>query len=118
MKKTKLARRKVIGGIGATVATMAISPVFSGPKTLTPGFSATQDLEDPTTKYPKPPFSSQSQPWPGLAGKTDPRPDHGEKSYKGSYRSNVPVPEALFVMVTFSKVIFFRSTTSIIFKKH
>src|ERR1700750_126721 len=44
------------------------------------------NLEDPTTKYPKPPFEEQSQPWPGLAGKMDPRPDHGEKSYKGSGR--------------------------------
>lgn len=43
-------------------------------------------LEDPTTKYPKPPFKSQSQPWPGLAGKMEPTPDHGEKSYKGSGR--------------------------------
>jgi NAD(P)-dependent dehydrogenase (short-subunit alcohol dehydrogenase family) len=43
-------------------------------------------LEDPTTKYPKPPFKEQSQAWPGLASKMDPRPDHGEKSYKGSGR--------------------------------
>ncbi|MFL6515951.1 MAG: SDR family oxidoreductase [Chthoniobacterales bacterium] len=45
-----------------------------------------QKLQDPTTKYPKPPFKGQSQPWPGLAAKMDPRPDHGEKSYKGSCR--------------------------------
>ena len=44
------------------------------------------NLEDPTTKYPKPPFEEQSQPWPGLASKMNPRPDHGEKSYKGSGR--------------------------------
>ena len=44
----------------------------------------TQKLEDPKTKYPKPPFKEQQQPWPGLASKMDPRPDHGEKSYKGS----------------------------------
>jgi NAD(P)-dependent dehydrogenase (short-subunit alcohol dehydrogenase family) len=43
-------------------------------------------LQDPTTKYPKPPFNGQSQPWPGLAGKMDPRPDHGETSYHGSGR--------------------------------
>jgi NAD(P)-dependent dehydrogenase (short-subunit alcohol dehydrogenase family) len=47
---------------------------------------ATEKLEDPKSKYPKPPFKEQSQPWPGLAGKMDPRPDHGEKSYKGSGR--------------------------------
>jgi NAD(P)-dependent dehydrogenase (short-subunit alcohol dehydrogenase family) len=43
-------------------------------------------LQDPTTKYPKPPFNRQSQPWPGLAGKMDPPPDHGETSYRGSGR--------------------------------
>jgi len=41
---------------------------------------------DPTTKYPKPPFRQQSQPWPGLAGKMDPKPDRGETSYGGSGR--------------------------------
>ena len=46
----------------------------------------TQKLEDPKAKYPKPPFKEQSQPWPGLASKMEPRPDHGEKSYKGSGR--------------------------------
>jgi NAD(P)-dependent dehydrogenase (short-subunit alcohol dehydrogenase family) len=46
----------------------------------------TQKLEDPKSKYPKPPFKEQSQPWPGLASKMDPRPDHGEKTYKGSGR--------------------------------
>ena len=43
-------------------------------------------LQDPTTKYPKPPFPHQQQPWPGLASKMQPRPDHGEQSYKGSGR--------------------------------
>ncbi|MBS1659538.1 MAG: SDR family oxidoreductase [Bacteroidetes bacterium] len=43
-------------------------------------------LEDPIEKYPKPPFNNQSQPWPGLAGRMDPVPDHGEKTYKGSGR--------------------------------
>jgi len=43
-------------------------------------------LTDPTSKYPKPPFPRQEQPWPGLARDMDPRPDHGETSYKGSGR--------------------------------
>jgi len=77
-------RRTAIKGIGAGIATLAISPVFaSGEKTNT---MPAQELEDPTTKYPKPPFKSQSQPWPGLAGKMEPKPDHGETSYKGSGR--------------------------------
>ena len=46
----------------------------------------TATLQDPKTKYPKPPFKEQSQPWPGLVSKMEPRPDHGEQSYKGSGR--------------------------------
>lgn len=46
----------------------------------------TAGLVDPTDNYPKPPFEQQSQPWPGLASKMSPRPDHGETSYKGSGR--------------------------------
>lgn len=43
-------------------------------------------LEDPQKKYPSPPFDVELQPWPRLIGKMNPRPDHGEKSYKGSGR--------------------------------
>jgi len=43
-------------------------------------------MQDPTTKYPQPPFKKQSQPWPGLASEMDPKPDHGEASYRGSGR--------------------------------
>ncbi len=44
------------------------------------------ELENPVDKYPKPPFHKQSQPWPGLACKMDPPPDHDEESYRGSGR--------------------------------
>lgn len=37
-------------------------------------------------RYPAPPFPKQEQPWPGLASKMTPRPDHGETSYRGSGR--------------------------------
>jgi NAD(P)-dependent dehydrogenase (short-subunit alcohol dehydrogenase family) len=47
---------------------------------------AVEDLENPTTKYPRPPHKKQSQPWPGLASKMEPPPDHGEKRYRGSGR--------------------------------
>ena len=43
-------------------------------------------MQDPTSKYPQPPFDRQAQPWPGLASKMDPVPDHGEESYEGSGR--------------------------------
>ena len=83
----KLSRRKVIAGIGAGLVSVAAAPVFGAPPAAEGGgASAPQPPEDPTTKYPKPPFKGQSQPWPGLASKMDPRPDHGEKSYKGSGR--------------------------------
>ncbi len=36
--------------------------------------------------YPTPPFPEQQQPMPGRTDKMDPRPDHGEESYKGSGR--------------------------------
>ena len=34
--------------------------------------------------YPKPPYPAQRQPMPGSTAKMEPRPDHGETSYKGS----------------------------------
>jgi NAD(P)-dependent dehydrogenase (short-subunit alcohol dehydrogenase family) len=43
-------------------------------------------MENPVEKYPHPPFDKQSQPFPGLAGKMNPKPDHGETTYKGSGR--------------------------------
>jgi NAD(P)-dependent dehydrogenase (short-subunit alcohol dehydrogenase family) len=43
-------------------------------------------MDDPRSKYPKPPFRKQTQRWPGLARDMDPKPDHGETSYRGSAR--------------------------------
>src|SRR3954464_10461197 len=82
----KISRRQVIGGIGAGIAVAAVSPVLAATGVTESSSSNSEKLEDPTTKYPKPPFKGQSQPWPGLAGQMDPQPDHGEKSYKGSGR--------------------------------
>ena len=44
----------------------------------------TKQSEDPG--YPRPPFPAQQQPWPGLACRMQPPPDHGEASYVGSGR--------------------------------
>jgi NAD(P)-dependent dehydrogenase (short-subunit alcohol dehydrogenase family) len=71
--------------MGAVLATVAVSPAMAaemGDNNSNPANGA----EDPTTKYVRPPFKEQTQPWPGLVSKMDPRPDHGEKSYKGSGR--------------------------------
>lgn len=43
-------------------------------------------LTDPTTRYPSDGFPRQEQTQPGLTGRTDPAPDHGETSYVGSGR--------------------------------
>jgi len=82
-----MTRRKAIGKIAATIAVAAVAP-----STLAQSLNnktrnmKTPNLTDPRTKYPKPPFKSQSQPFPGLTGKMTPIPDHGEKSYVGSGR--------------------------------
>lgn len=36
------------------------------------------------SRYPKPPFATQHQPMPGITDKMNPKPDHGEATYKGS----------------------------------
>ncbi len=41
-------------------------------------------MTDPLTKYPRPPFDTQPQSFPGKTPKMTPEPDHGEESYKGS----------------------------------
>jgi NAD(P)-dependent dehydrogenase (short-subunit alcohol dehydrogenase family) len=79
-------RRQVVGGLGAGLgASMISAPVFAQSVHSSDQGSA-QPMVNPLDKYPKPPFKRQSQPWPGLAGKMDPKPDHGETSYKGSGR--------------------------------
>jgi NAD(P)-dependent dehydrogenase (short-subunit alcohol dehydrogenase family) len=41
---------------------------------------------DPRTAYPQPPFPPTKQPMPGETQAMQPKPDHGEESYKGSGR--------------------------------
>jgi len=84
VKEHTLSRRQVLGGLGAGLAAAALSPVAMAEHV--PEAAPPAGLENPLTKYPKPPFKSQSQPWPGLAGKMEPKPDHGEQSYRGSGR--------------------------------
>jgi NAD(P)-dependent dehydrogenase (short-subunit alcohol dehydrogenase family) len=80
-------RRQVIGSVGLGLATAfgAKAAAAAAEPSGKPREGAV-GLEDPTKKYPRPPFKSQSQPWPGLVSKMEPRPDHGEKSYRGSGR--------------------------------
>jgi hypothetical protein len=65
---------RLVGG-GATLAAASLaSSTAKVNQTM-----AAQELSNP-------PFKKQSQPWPGLAGKMDPPPNHGEKFYRGSGR--------------------------------
>jgi len=79
-------RRQVVTGLGASLASITFSSPLSAQMTSFSSTRPADPLRDPKTKYPAPPFKGQSQPWPGLASKMDPVPDHGETSYKGSGR--------------------------------
>ncbi|ESX10014.1 SDR family oxidoreductase [Mesorhizobium sp. M1148] len=41
-------------------------------------------MQDAQQKYPQPPLPEQQQDMPGYTDEMDPRPDHGEESYRGS----------------------------------
>ena len=77
-------RRQVM--TAATLGAAAVAMSVPVAAKATSGSGSRGGKQDPTTKYPTPPFKPQSQPWPGLAGQMDPRPDHGETSYVGSGR--------------------------------
>ena len=84
---TSTARRRLMQGAAAglvtTVATRALGQASGTEATGTAGATP---LADPRGLYPHPPFPAQEQPWPGLAGRMTPRPDHGETSYLGTGR--------------------------------
>ena len=75
-------RRQALGVAALGAAAAMASPAFGQAEAT----QARGGKQDPRTKYPKPPFKPQEQPWPGLASKMEPRPDHGETSYVGSGR--------------------------------
>jgi NAD(P)-dependent dehydrogenase (short-subunit alcohol dehydrogenase family) len=79
-----ISRRALVARLGAGATGAALTAAMPAAGQSSQATSA--PFSDPSTKYPKPPYPGQSQPWPGLASKMNPRPDHGEKSYKGSGR--------------------------------
>ena len=78
-------RRRFVGGALGVAATAALATGESASPEPA-GATLPMPLADPRSLYPKPPFERQSQPWPGLASKMKPQPDHGEQSYKGRGR--------------------------------
>src|SRR3982074_493667 len=83
-RKPPVSRRTVVGGAGLVAAVAAgwLAPSIGQGNEM----MSEQQPRNPVDKYPKPPYKKQSQPWPGLASKMDPKPDHGETSYRGSGR--------------------------------
>jgi hypothetical protein len=79
-------RRLVLGGLSTGLVAAIGGSAVAAQQAASADKAAPIPLEDPVSKYPKPPFQRQSQPRPGLASKMIPRPDHGETSYKGAGR--------------------------------
>ena len=86
--ETAPSRRKVVSGLtGGLVAALA-TPALAGQGTASSDAKPPKQAvkQNPVDQYPKPPFPQQKQDPPGLVSKMNPRPDHGETSYKGSGR--------------------------------
>jgi NAD(P)-dependent dehydrogenase (short-subunit alcohol dehydrogenase family) len=81
-----VSRRQAVGFVGLGVASAAAGSAIAQQSGSSGDIPAKPAKDDPRSKYPKPPFQEQTQPWPGLAGKMNPKPDHGETSYRGSGR--------------------------------
>ncbi len=88
-ERNALSRRGVVGVVGAGVAAIGVAKTALAQEFTQragPSPNSEPTMEDPRSKYPKPPFKQQTQPWPGLASNMQPQPDHGESSYRGSGR--------------------------------
>jgi NAD(P)-dependent dehydrogenase (short-subunit alcohol dehydrogenase family) len=87
-----LSRREMVTvgtGLLAAPLLMAIQGVAAGSagqsnQTLSASPDPAMAMRNPLTQYPRPPFKPQHQDPPGLACMMDPRPDHGETTYRGS----------------------------------
>lgn len=78
MGRIETNRRDLIGG----AALIGVAASSSAQAVTAPGTSSA--VRDPRDKYTRTPFPEQRQPWPGLTSRMSPRPDHGERSYRGS----------------------------------
>jgi NAD(P)-dependent dehydrogenase (short-subunit alcohol dehydrogenase family) len=70
-------RRALLGGMAVSLLASTITQAAKVEPTAV-------SLQNSPPDYPFPPYPSQHQPWPGLASRMNPRPDHGETSYRGS----------------------------------
>src|SRR6201995_73393 len=81
-----MSRRNMITHLSAGLAGATVAASVPSLAQAQDNGSSAAAFIDPTTKYPKPPYDTTPQAWPGLASKMMPPPDHGETSYKGSGR--------------------------------
>ena len=84
--KNIFSRRDLVANLGAGIAGATVTAAIPALAQAPSRESTTAPFVDPTSKYPKPPYDTTQQPWPGMASKMMPPPDHGETSYKGSGR--------------------------------
>jgi NAD(P)-dependent dehydrogenase (short-subunit alcohol dehydrogenase family) len=84
MERYSTPRRALLAGAGGSFAAFATGGTNAAQVSSPSSKAAT--LVNPVTEHPRPPFPKQQQPWPGLASRMTPRPDHGEQSYRGSGR--------------------------------
>ena len=87
MESNTTSRRAFVGGVGTGIAVaVAAVPQAAGAQSAQARAADQTIKRNPVDEYPRPPFPVQSQPWPALASKMTPRPDHGENTYRGSGR--------------------------------
>jgi len=84
-------RRVLVGSVATALAATGVGATAARrnagePATGGGAIPAPPPLRDPRELYPAPPFARQSQPWPGLASRMNPPPDHGEQTYRGRGR--------------------------------
>lgn len=84
--KNVFSRRDLVTQVGAGIAGAAVAATVPALAQTPQQVGTSAPFADPTAKYPKPPYDTTQQPWPGLASKMIPPPDHGERSYKGTGR--------------------------------
>jgi len=84
--KNAVSRRQAVGLLGMGIATAAAGAAGAQQSEGSENNTPRTTKSDPRSNHPSPPFAEQTQPWPGLANRMTPKPDHGESTYRGSGR--------------------------------
>jgi hypothetical protein len=68
-RESPFSRRELVKVFGAGIVGAAVTDSLMVAQAQPAAGSTAAPFVDPTSKYPKPPYPGQSQPWPGLASK-------------------------------------------------